>query len=497
MNSQEQETFFHIGKFIYNSLNYIIVKENKPIYASKVLLKNFTCQSLEDVEKKILSKLDANQLFHHQSIKTVIKHLFDNTKLDIIKSIYKDGEYLILIDRYDSNLFFQGTSNNLISRFSFVELLKEKLFENKDNNYFLITIHIVNLKKISNIIKQTEFEFFIENLLQEIKNFLDHFLVFAEYSQDFFIAMYKDHSFEHLIQIAQNLFDHIQEFQKQFHFKVILSLYVFELKNNNFDEILRLLDSIHYQKISKKEIQNKKLHYIGKYQENMSDKEIIELLFNTSFINDTDLQLLNTYKGLIISSPTKILKKEQENIYVIAKQIQGAAMISEKKTLLISDIFNKDIECDVAFVDQKRNIAKLEHFKVVQKNEKSLTKALQVDFAKKTLARLSFVGMKLSADILYISIKNITLHVNYMKTLPQTLNKEAHITFTIPSKRTREKEITIDEIVKVSFVHCNEETKRCTLTCEFQPQSKYKNILIEYIHTRQMEIIEELKKMIY
>jgi len=169
----------------------------------------------------------------------------------------------------------------------------------------------------------------------------------------------------------------------------------------------------------------------------------------------------------------------------------------KKKTLLVSDAFDKNIQCNVAFIDRKRNIAKLESFKVVDKDEQASKSNLQVDFAKKTMARLSFPGMKVSAQILYISSRSITLEVNYMKTLPQMLNKYVEISFNIPSKRTREKEITINDTVKVAFLHCNEETKLCTINCEFEAKSKYKNIIIEYIHARQMEIVEELKKMVF
>lgn len=488
---------FYVGKFIYNTFDYMIIRDRQLLYASETLMKNFTCKSLEDVQKKVLSKINIEQFLSKKSFYIQAKHFFDATKLDIIKSIYKDGEYLITIDRYDTDMLIQDSSNELASRLKFIELLKERLNEKEENNYSIITIHITNLKKISNIIGKAEFEIFIQKFLQEAKQLLRGFLIFAEYNQDFFVLMYKNCSFEHLTQMAQKFFDFMQEFQQQFSFKIILSLYILELADTELGEALTLLDSIRNKKISKKEIQNKQFKYIGKYQEDMSDKEIIELLFNTSFINDTDLQLLNIYKGLVISSPTKILRKEQRSIYVIAKQIQGAAMAAEKKTVLVSDAFDKNIQCNVAFIDRKRNIAKLESFKVVEKDEKAFKENLRVDFAKKTMARLSFPGMKISAQILQISSKNISLHVNYMKALPQVVNKTVHITFNIPSKRTREKEITIDDSVKVSFVSCNEKIKTCIINCEFEEKSKYKNILIEYIHTRQMEIVEELKKMVF
>jgi hypothetical protein len=335
----------------------------------------------------------------------------------------------------------------------------------------------------------------LQLFVKESKHFFNNYLVLSEYQQDFFVVLFKNISLETLENEAHKYYDMMQEFSKQFNFKIDLSLYVMSLEVDNIGDVLNFLDDLRKENISKKETKSFKLRYIGKYKENMSDKEIISLLFESSYVNDLDLQLINTYKGMIIDSPTKIIKKDANAVYVLVKQIQGAVMSITKETIIHSDALNKDIKASVAYIDRLKKIAKLENFKVLNETYRS-KENIRVDFAKKNNAILSLPGMKISAEILDISVKSISLKVKKIKMIEKLVNQSIEISFPIPTKRTREGEIKITDSVRVSFVDCREDAS-CKMVCDFNPSSKYKNIIMEYVHKRQIEIIEELKKMKY
>ena len=167
-------------------------------------------------------------------------------------------------------------------------------------------------------------------------------------------------------------------------------------------------------------------------------------------------------------------------------------MSIQKETVLRSDAFEKDIKAHVAFVDRKRKIAKLENFKVIE-DETLYKDNCRVDFAKKNIAIVSLIGTKVSAEILDISAKSISLKMKKIKVLDGIINKKIEISFTIPTKRVHEGEMKITEIATVSFVDCRDK-EFCKMVCDFDPASKNKNIIIEYVHNRQVEIVEELKK---
>ncbi len=485
----------YVGRFVADTLCYMIFKGSELHYASDTLLKNFGCSSLEEIKQKVCSKLDLSKLLGHEDILVDARQIFDDEKLDIVKSIYKNGEYLVTLERYDYAQLHCSSEDDLSTRLKFIDFLRERLMEKDGSRYSLITIRITNFKKIGNIIGKSELESFINKFLKRSKELLSKYLIFSEYNQDFFVAMYKDTDFAELETKAQEYYTQMQEFFKEFNFKIDIALHVMELNNVELGVALSILDAIRANKISKKEIIDKKIKYIGRYNENMSDKEIISLLLDSSYINDMDLKLLNVYKGMIIDSPTKILKKDRNAIYVVVKQIQGAIMSIQKETILRSDAFDKDIKARVAFVDKKRKIAKLENFKVI--DDDTLYKDnCRVDFAKKNMAIVSLIGTKVSAEILDISAKSISLKMKKIKILDKIINKKVEITFTIPTKRTHEGEIKITEMATVSYVDCRDEDS-CRMVCDFDPASKNKNIIIEYVHNRQVEIVEELKKMNY
>ncbi len=485
----------YVGRFISEAFCYMIFKNKKLYYASDTLMENFECTTLKEVEQKICSKLDLEKLLCEEGVAVDARAIFDDTKLDIVKSIRKNNEHLVMIDRYDFDQIQCNASDDLATRLKFIDFLKDRLMETSGEKYSLITIKINNFKKIGNLIGKSDLEMFISRFIQKSKEILKKYLIFSEYNQDFFVATFKDIPFEDLEEKAQQFYTDMQEFANEFKFKIDVSLYVIELDHMELGMILSILDSIRANRISKKEIKNTRVKYIGKYDENMSDKEMIELLLDSSFINDTDLKLVNVYKGMLIDSPTKILKKDRNAIYVVFNQIQGAVMSIEKKTILRSDAFEKDILASVAFVDRKRKIAKLDTFKVIE-NSVLYRDHFRVDFAKKSMAVVSLVGTKVSAQILDISDKSISLQLNKAKMLEKLINKNVEITFTIPTHRTRDGEVKIVEQAKVSYVECANKDA-CRVVCEFDPNSKNRNIIAEYVHTRQAEIIEELKKMAY
>lgn len=490
----------YVGRFVAESQCYMIFKQSELHYASDTLMKNFECNSLEEVKEKVCSRIDLGSLLSHKEQVVSSGQFFEvkdgEEKLDVIKSIYRNDEYLLTIDRFDLSKLQCSSEKDLTTRLKFIDILKERLVEETEkHNYMVVTIKIVNFKKIGNLIGKSEQENFVNQFLDECKRVLAGYLVFSEYYHDFFVTLYKDHDFQELQQKAETLYNDLEEFFKKFNFKIEIALHVMEINELELGTVLSILDSIRSGKLSKKEINKRKIRYIGKYKENMSDKEIVSLLLDDSFINDVDLKLVNIYKGMVIDSPTKILKKDRNAIYVIVKQIQGAVMSLTKETILRSDAFAKDIKAHVAFVDRKRKIAKLENFKVIEQTP-STKESCKVDFAKKNKAILSLIGTKISAEIIDISSNSISIKLNKMRSMEKMLNKDVEITFTIPTKRTREGEVTITEEAKISYIEC-QESKECKIVCEFKPNSKNKNLIIEYVHNRQVEIIEELKKLNY
>ena len=491
---QETKSLF-VGSFVSEVLCYMIFKNKKLHYASETLLKNFQCTSLEELESKICVKLPVDELLQTKNQTIINGSFFDKEKLDIVRSINKKEEHLIILERFAFADLHCSKEETLSTRLKLIDFLKERLANEKEKSYIAIAIKIVNFKKISHLIGKSELEEFIQTLVQKTKLLLQDYLVFSEYYPDFFVTLYKDKSFEDVERHAEKIYKELESFTERFAFKVEIALHVLRIDALDLGTVLTLFDAIRNNSLSKKEIQERNVRYISRYKKDMSDKEIVSLLLNDSYINDSDIKLVNIYKGMIIDSPTKIIKREHNAIYVIVKQIQGAVLSLQKETYIHSDAFEKEIKAKVVFVDRKRKLAKLTNFKVVDYDMSRLQENSRVDFAKKTKAVLSLTGTKVSAEILDISANSIRLKLGKIKMIDRLLEKKIEINFVLPTKRTREKEIQIHDTVRVISIQKQEDAT--LIVCEFDPGSQYRRFILEYVHTRQIEIVEELKKLVY
>ena len=494
-NEIQRKKYAYIGKFASEKLLYMVFKSQNLLFASETLMSAFRCRSLEDVKTNVCQKLPLEKLLAHSSTTAVCEQFFDEENIECVKSFYNNGEYLVFIERYNYKELFKTNAKELTTRLYFVDYLKETLEHGFGGEYAIMTVKIANFKKIGNLIGKTDLESFSAKFIYKTKEILAEYEIFSEYSQDFFVLMYNNQSFEALEQKAQEFYAQMQSFIEEYNFKIDLAIYVIEVGSLDYLATLTLLDSIKNGKISKKDIKDKKVKYIGRYSDDMSDREIISLLFDDSYINDVELTLVNVYKGMVIDSATKIIKKEQNAIYVTLSHIQGAVMNLEKRTIIKSSIIDKDIRAKVAFIDTKRKIAKLENFKVVE-NDSLYKDKDRVNFAKKNIAILSLTGTRVFAEILDISSKAISLKLNKMKMLEKYMNKTVEITFSIPTTRTREREIKITEEVNISYIDCTAEDT-CKIIAIFDETSKNRNIIKEYVKTRQSEILKELQKLNY
>jgi len=129
---------------------------------------------------------------------------------------------------HDSQALQSGTfEGELATRLKFIDLLKERLVEEKNqHHYSILSIKIVNFKKIGNIVGKSEQEDFIHQFLTKVKELLNEYLIFAEYYHDLFVVLYKDVDFVELEKKAQSLYDKLEEFFASFNFKIEVALHV-------------------------------------------------------------------------------------------------------------------------------------------------------------------------------------------------------------------------------------------------------------------------------
>ena len=481
---------FYVGKFVASTLAYMIFKGDKLNYVSETLLKRFECSSLDEVEKKVCAKLPLQKLLSHDSVVVEIKKIFDQEEVDIIKSIYRNGEYLFILENYEASRLELCSNIDVATRLKFIDILKDRLEHKTPNDqYSVITIKIMNYKKISNVIGKSQFEEFISTFIDRTKQLLTSYIVISEYNQDFFVILYRNIPFETLVQKAEEFYEKMEEFIGSLQFKIDFALHVMQLHSKELGLTLSHLDALRHHSLSKRELQNKKIRYIGKYNENMSTKEIIFQIFENAFINDETLEATTIYKGVLLKGDVTIIKKEQNAVYIRVEKVLATAMNIAKIVHLRSCSYPQEVSAKVAFVDRKHLLSRLEHFEIVR-NKPLEFEPGRVMFAKKSMAILALVGTKISAEIISISTHTIHLKVNKIKIFNELLHKKITISFTLPIKEQK-----IEEEVEIIYMQDMPKEQKPTLLviCAFDERSKNQPLLQQFVKTREEEIIEELK----
>lgn len=413
----------------------------------------------------------------------------------------QDTDKAIVKIKYDFKTHEEGNSekelNFLSTKISFMESLKDKIIERSisKKSYSIITISIENIKKLEMDLNRADMTVLLKDFLFEVEAVLDKKLILAQYSGDFYVALFENINFLEMQRKAKNLQTQLTHYINKQKYYLALGIYVFDTGDTELNDILIILDNIANKTLSKEQISKHNLQYIcSEIHENMSDDEKIALLFDSAFINETEIKLLNIYKGLCINTSSKIIKKNADNIYIQFEQLQGIVMKNEKETILQSSSFIKDIRAQVKYIDLHKKIAILEKFEFLNSNANA-RKYSRVTCLGRTPLLVSYPGGTINGEILDISVKSIAIKTKYFKNVDSIKSKKVMLNVTLPTQ------INVDGFAKLSLEAEVTFTARVDeddykIVCDLSEDASNESILMEYVYNRQKEIIIEIKKMV-
>lgn len=487
-----------LGKSLIKSQEFLFFRNKKLVYATEQLFEEFDCVTLFDIEERFLSQLNIDELLKED--KGVIKYIVDSENQKdkfFIKSvtINVNDEKVVSIEPFSNDLQNCDQVDFVSSRTSFIELLKDKVLERSISNksFSIITIQVENLKKLDMSLNKIETETIFKELLVYIESIMENKLILSQFNMEFYVALFEDLSFEELKDKANNFNLQLTEFINEQKYKPLITLFALDINSMELNDILITLESISLKKLTDNQIQNENLAYIDNIQKDISEKEMIDLQLNSTYINKNEFKLLNIHKGLCINTSSKIIKKTQDSIYVSFEQLQGILMQNEKETVIQSSQHIKDIRADVKYVDMEKKFAILENFQFLNTNANE-RKYSRVTCLTRTPIVVSHLGITLHGEILDISIKSIAIKTKHSKSMSSIESKDVVLTFTLPLESHIDGFVKLTLKAKTLFTMCDEES--CKLIFDLYEDSSAESIIMEYVYNRQKELIVEMKKML-
>ena len=487
-----------LGKSLIKSQDFLFFRDNKLIFVTPQLLKEFNCVELSDLEQKIFSQINIDNLLEKDksSIKSIVNEDAKNLKY-LIRSVSLNSkdEKVVSIEPYLDDSQNCNQLDFVSSRTSFIELLKDKVLEKSisEKKLSIITIQVENLKKLDNNLNKIETETIFKELLVYIESIIGDKLMFSQFNMEFYVALFEDISFEELKDKAKDFNMKLTEFISEQKYKPLITLFALDINDIELNDILITLENISQKKLTDKQIKNENLEYISNIQKDISEKEMIDIQLNSAYINGTEFKLLNIHKGLCINTSSKIIKKTEDSIYIKFEHLQGILMQNEKETVIQSSEYIKDIRATVKHVNMEKKFAILEKFQFLNTNANE-RKYSRVTCSARTPIVVSHPGVTLHGEVLDISINSIAINTKVSKGVSSVESKDVTLNLTLPLESHIDGFTKLTLKAKTLFTICNDES--CKLIFELYEDSTAEAIIMEYVYSRQKDLIVEVKKMV-
>ncbi|MCD6191802.1 MAG: PilZ domain-containing protein [Sulfurimonas sp.] len=474
---------------------FMIFDSNKLKYVSQKLYDDFSCKNLDDVKLKVCTQFKLGDLLNN------IISFEDNVAFTSNSKIYNidvgpstvNSDKFIYLETVPESVSHNNIDVDFIkNRIYFIEVLKEKILEKSmsDSKLGVITIQVENIEKLKDDWKAYDIEESIHDLLLEINGAIQSHDLLAQYDNGLYLILFDGLDFEAVKSKALTIQNHILTYIKDKKIKPIVGLYALDVNNLELNETLEIISNLSRDDVSIKDINAHILHKIINVNDEMDDREVIDILLQAIFTNKSPIKLINIYKGLCINTSSVILRTTVDEVDVTFQQLQGTVMNFEKSTVIQSSSFSKDIVADVVHINVKKKFARLNNFRFAQGSANS-RKYSRVTCSQRTPITVFHDKGTLNGSILDISMNSIAIKTRLYDNIESLELSVVTLNFTLPDN-------SIDGYVKLSleaevkFIMCDKDY--CKVIVDLYENQASESILMEYVYNRQKEIIIELRR---
>ncbi len=479
-----------VGHMAIETQSFMIFKDMKLIQVSKKLLEDFKCKTLDLFEKNILNKLEVEGLLDKNGVFESSIEINNNTSKNykITTAKASNSETVLFIELRNKE---NCTLHFISSRVTFIELLKEKIIQRNIVNDSLsaITINIQNITRLQKELNIIDLEELLIDILDYIDSILEKKVIFAQIEMGFYIILFEKTDYKDINHIANNFNTKVINYISTQKYKPLIDIYTFNLSTPEFSEILATLNNIKSRDLTQEEISSIDIKHITRSQNIITEKNLLDDALKYS----SKIKILNIFNGLVINTPSRIIKVTKDTVYINFEALQGVVLNIEKRTVLQSPIFLQDIEATVKKIDLTRKIAILENFKFLKTNANS-RRYSRVTTSTKTPVSILFNGSTVNGYILDLSIKSIAIRIKYTSKIDTIKTENISLTFNIPNLKSNDGFTRLNIRAKVIVISMTDTHNNCKIVCDIDEDYLSDSILMQYIYERQKELIIELKK---
>ena len=488
----------YLGEQIDEVYPILIFEKKRLTYINSGAKKFYNSDNLGFIEKKIRKNNKLySLLIDGKSLN--VKLLIENSKKEhkelYCSIIYNEKEHKTIFSILDNNSFIDDSVEHLTqNRFGFIEKLKDKIIQANISNQevYIVIVSIDNGEKLENVYSKVEYYNFLKEFLVKLNNFKENDEKIIEWNKNMFILLYKGIDLKGIKNFTSMLHNNIIESQKESKFLPIITTSFLSISNKDLNSIIDFIDKIDNNTLTIEETTKENYFEYKSLNDKIDEKEQINHILHNCINNKIPVKLLNIYKGLCVNTESKILKYSNGFFYISCEKLQRYIIKIDNETIIQSPLFPHDIRAIVKFIDINKAYIAVEKFEFLKNsaNNRQNARVQPTVRIPITIKKDNFIK---NGEIIDLSINSIAIKVkqNIDKTIE---NSTVKAIFKLPNKKREDGYSLIEVDATILIILKMEDYTKVVL--KLNEEDGANSDILEYVFTRQKELVIELKKVI-
>ncbi|MDP3265602.1 MAG: hypothetical protein Q8M39_02110 [Sulfuricurvum sp.] len=469
---------------------YWIYRGNKGMFANEAFkqfygvsaLSTFDTSDSADFLRQVTTP-EIGELINHKKITE--SFLLDSHKIN-------DSETLIEMSPIGGA--FKKSEKLFLNRINFIEILKDAFVIHKSESEPIpvIIIMIENEVKIIEEFGEDVYNEICKKIFEMAKKHFNAMANIALWHKDVFTIIDEGVSIDELKECLERLHENVAAQVSVNGAIPILDSFVIDMSKLELNKAISIIDHINQRELLLSDLSHLVYHEVSFDDKSLDMKDQALHYLEKLFLSKSQVKLLNFYKGIRINTIGQIIKIADGMVYMAIEKIQGYAMQIEKSIVIQGTNLPFDIVAEIKIVDIGRKIAIFRNF-VPLKASANSRQHIRIQSDHRMHLTITALKNVISASILDISIKSIACRVNNAKGIPP-LGTMVTLHFHLPSKRSDEGVVSMIVTGTVEFIKDMEEYTKVVVLLDLE--EPYESFLIEYLYSRQQELISEIKSIV-
>lgn len=474
----------------HTSHMYWIYRGNKGIFANDAFKEFYGLSALNTFDGS-----DAAQ-FLKQVSTPEIRELSNNKKNteSFLVDAHKISDTEILVEMSPIGSAFKKSEKLFLNRINFIEILKDAFVVHKQESE-PIPVIIIMIENEEKVIEEFGEDTYNEICIQIFDMAKKHFNAMANialWHKDVFTVIDEGVSLDELKESLERLHENVAAQISVNGATAILDSFVIDMSKLELNKAINIIDHINQRELIASDLSHLVYHEVSFDDKSLDVKDQALHYLEKIFLSKSQVKLLNFYKGIRINTVGQIIKIADGMVYMAIEKIQGYAMQIEKSVVIQGTNLPFDIVAEIKIVDIGRKIAIFRNF-VPLKASANARQHIRIQSDHRMHLTITALKNVISASILDISIKSIACRVNNAKGIPP-VGTMVTLHFHLPSKRSENGAVSMIVTGNVEFIKDEGEYTKVVVLLDLE--EPYESFLIEYLYSRQQELISEIKSIV-